>query len=44
MPHMTTLAQPSAQSVIKLFNLVKEARQLGCEIFLDTINAIAAKK
>ena len=41
---MATLAQPLAQSIIKLSKLVKEARQLGCEIFLDTINAIAAKK
>ena len=43
MPPTTTFAQPSAQLVVKLSKLVKEARQLGCEIFSILIDIVVAK-
>ena len=43
MPPIATPVQPPAQSIIKLSNLVKEARQLGCEIFSDTLDVVAAR-
>ena len=42
-PPLTTFAQPSTQSGMKLSKLVKKARLLGCETFLGTIDAIVAK-
>ena len=43
MPPMATHTQPSAQPVIKLSKLVKEARQLGCEIFSSIMDAVVVK-
>ena len=43
MPPMGPSVPPSAQPIIKLSKLVKEARQLGCETFLGTVDAVAAK-
>ena len=40
---MATLAQPPTQSIVKLFKLVEEVRQLRCETFLDTINVVATR-
>ena len=43
MPPMATFAQPSAQLGVKLFKLVKKARQLGCETFSGSIDAVTTK-
>ena len=44
MPPATTFAQPAApQQGVKLFKLVKEARQLGCETFSRTVDAVVAR-
>ena len=40
---MRTFAQPSAQLMIKISKLVKEARQLGCETFSGSVDVVAAK-
>ena len=42
-PPPTIFAQSLTQSGVKLSKLVKEARLLGCETFLGTIDAIVAK-
>ena len=38
-----TFAQPSAQPRVKLSKLVKKTRQLGCETFLGSVDAVIAK-
>ena len=38
-----TFAQPSTQQGVKLSELVKEVRLLGCEIFFKLVDAIVAK-
>ena len=43
MPPITTFVSPPAQPIVKLFMLVKEARQLGCETFLGIVDAVATK-
>ena len=43
MPPMATFAQPSAQPMVKLSKLVKEARQFDCETFSSTIDVVATK-
>ena len=43
MPLTTPFVPPPAQPIMKLFKLVKEARQLEYETFLGTIDAIVAK-
>ena len=43
MPPITIIAQPSAQLVVKLSKLVKKAKQLGCEIFSGSVDAVVAK-
>ena len=40
---MVIPVQPPAQSVIKFSKLVKKARQLGCETFSSTVDAVAMK-
>ena len=40
---MTTFVPPSAQPIMKLYKLVKEARQFGCETCSSTVDAVAAK-
>ena len=42
-PPMATVAQPQKQYVVKLSKLIKKARQLGCQTFFGTIDAVAAK-
>ena len=42
-PPQTTHTQPSAQPVVKLSKLVKEARLLGCQTFFGSVDAIVAK-
>ena len=42
-PPQATFAQPLTQQEVKLSKLVKEARLLGCQTFLGTIDAIVAK-
>ena len=39
----TTFVQPSGQLRVKLSKLVKEARQLGYETFLGSIDAIVVR-
>ena len=43
MPHMTTFVQPPIQHVGKLSQLVNKAKQLGCDTFFSTVDAIATK-
>ena len=43
MPPMAPFVPPPTQLVIKLSKLVKEARQLGCETFSGTVDAVIAK-
>ena len=43
MPPMATPAQPPAHPIIKISELVKKARQLGCETFLGTVDAVVAE-
>ena len=43
MPPMATPTQPSVQPIIKLSKLVKQARQLGCETFSGTVDAVEVK-
>ena len=43
MPPMAPFVPPPTQLVIKLSKLVKEARQLSCETFSGTVNAVATK-
>ena len=43
MPPMAPFVMPLAQPTLKLSKLVKEARQLGCETFFSTINAVMGK-
>ena len=40
---LTTTAQPSAQLVVKLSKLVKEAIQLGCETFSRSVDVVVAR-
>ena len=40
---MAPFVPPPAQSAITLSKLVKEAKQLGCETFSGTIDAVVAK-
>ena len=40
---MATFAQPPTQPIVKLSKLIKKARQLGCQTFFGTIDAVAAK-
>ena len=42
-PSQTAYTQPSAQPVVKLSKLVKEARLLGCQTFSGSVDAIVAK-
>ena len=42
-PPTTTFTQPPTQPIVKLSKLVKEARQLGCETFLSTVDVVKAK-
>ena len=42
-PPPTNYAQPSTQPGLKLSKLVKEARLLGCQTFLGSVDAIVAK-
>ena len=42
-PPPATFAQTSTQSEGKLSKLIKEARLLGCETFLGTVDAVVAK-
>ena len=42
-PHTTTFAPPPAHLIVKLFELVKVAKQLGCETFFVTVDAVATK-
>ena len=43
MPPTTIFAQPSAQLVVKLSKLVKEAMQLGCETFSISVEVVVAR-
>ena len=43
MPPMAPFVPPPARPNVKLSKLVKEVRQLGCETFSGTIEAVAAK-
>ena len=43
MPPITMFAQLSAQLIIKLSKLIKEAKQLGCEIFSGSIDVVVAR-
>ena len=43
MPFTETFAQFSAQPGVKLSKLVKEAKQLGCETFSGSVDAITTK-
>ena len=43
MSSTTTFVQPSGQLRVKLSKLVKEARQLGCETFLGSVDAIVVR-
>ena len=40
---MAPLVTPLAQPTLKLSRLVKEARQLGCETFSGTVDAVVIK-
>ena len=40
---MEPFVSPPTQPTLKLSKLVKETRQVGCETFSDTVDAIAAK-
>ena len=40
---MAPFPTPQAQPTLKLSKLVKEAKQLGCETFSSTMDAVAAK-
>ena len=42
-PPMAPFFPPPVQLVVKFSKLANEARQLGCETFSGTVNAIAAK-
>ena len=42
MPFMEPFFPPLFQPVVKLSKLVKEARQLGCETFSFTVDAVVA--
>ena len=39
----TVFAQPSTQPGVKLSKLIKKARQLSCETFLGSVDAVVAK-
>ena len=43
MPPMAPFVPPLTQLVVKLSKLVKEARQLGCEIFSCIVDVVATK-
>ena len=43
MPPATTFPQPSTNTGIKLSKLVKEARQLGCETFSGSVDAVVVR-
>ena len=43
MPPTVTFAQPSAQPILELSKLVKKAKQLGCETFSITVDAVVGK-
>ena len=43
MPPTTIFTQPLAQLVVKLSKLVKKAKQLGCEIFSESIDVVIAR-
>ena len=43
MPSTVTFVPALAQPVLKLSKLVKKAKQLGCEIFFGTVDAVVAK-
>ena len=43
-PPMAPFVPPLAQPTIKLSKLVKKVRQLGCETFSSTVDAITSKK
>ena len=43
MPPIAPFVPPLAQPAIKLSKLVKEARQLGCETFSGTVDAVTTK-
>ena len=40
---MAPLVIPPAQPILKLFKLIKEARQLSCETFSGIVDTVAAK-
>ena len=43
MPPIAAFVPPPTQPVVKLFRLVDEAKQLGCETFSSTVDAVVAK-